>query len=161
VRPQPGQHLDPSALPGGLPVTTAATSTSPAAADRDGVRRRLLDRVFQAIGLIVLAAALLALGALIYSVLRDGLGRLSWDYLTSYTSRHASEAGILPALAGSVFIVVLTAVMAVPLGGGAAVDLEEYGTQSRIARRSELNIANLAAVSPMNSRLHSVADCAC
>ena len=127
-------------------MTTAATSTSPAAADRDGVRRRLLDRVFQAIGLIVLAAALLALGALIYSVLRDGLGRLSWDYLTSYTSRHASEAGILPALAGSVFIVVLTAMMAVPLGVGAAVYLEEYGTQSRMARLIELNIANLAAV---------------
>ena len=127
-------------------MTTAATSTSPAAADRDGVRRRLLDRVFQAIGLIVLAAALLALGALLYSVLRDGLGRLSWDFLTSYTSRHASEAGILPALAGSVFIVVLTAVMAVPLGVGAAVYLEEYGTQSRMARLIELNIANLAAV---------------
>ena len=71
---------------------------------------------------------------------------LSWDFLNNYTSRRASQAGIRPALVGSVFIIVLTAAIALPVGVAAAIYLEEYGTRSRMARLIELNIANLAAV---------------
>lgn len=109
-------------------------------------KRRALDLGFQAVALVVLLLALAALGALLYSVLHDGLGRLSWDFLTSYTSRRASDAGIKPALVGSLFIIALTALIALPVGVAAAIYLEEYGTRSRLARLIELNIANLAAV---------------
>jgi phosphate transport system permease protein len=127
-------------------MTTDAAVERAVGSDPGIVRRRLLDALFQGAGLLVLLAALAALAALLYSVLHDGLGRLSWEFLTSYTSRHASRAGILPALAGSVFIIGLTALLAIPLGVGAAIYLEEYGSRSRIARLIELNIANLAAV---------------
>jgi phosphate transport system permease protein len=90
--------------------------------------------------------ALAALGALIYNVLSDGLGRLSWQFLTSYPSRRAEQAGILPALVGSMYVIGLTAMIAVPLGVGAAVHLEEYGGTGRISRLIEINIANLAGV---------------
>ena len=53
--------------------------------------------------------ALAALAALLYDVVRDGLGRLSWQFLTSYPSRRAAEAGILPALVGSIYVIGLTA----------------------------------------------------
>lgn len=109
-------------------------------------KRRVLDLGFQAVALVVLLLALAALGALLYSVMHDGLGRLSWDFLTSYTSRRASDAGIKPALAGSLFIIALTALIALPVGVAAAIYLEEYGSRSRLARLIELNIANLAAV---------------
>lgn len=109
-------------------------------------RRRVLDLGFQAVALAVLLLALAALGALLYSVLHDGLGRLSWDFLTSYTSRRASDAGIKPALVGSLFIIALTALIALPVGVAAAIYLEEYGSRTRLARLIELNIANLAAV---------------
>jgi phosphate transport system permease protein len=109
-------------------------------------RRRALDVAFQVVGLVVLLVALGALSALLYSVLHDGLGRLSWDFITSYTSRHASESGIRPALAGSLFIIMLTGLIALPTGVAAAIYLEEYGSRSRMARLIELNIANLAAV---------------
>ena len=104
------------------------------------------DRLMQGFGLLVLALALAALAALLADVLADGAGRLSWQFLTSYPSRRAELAGILPALVGSIYVITLTALIAVPLGVAAAIYLEEYGTQSRMARIIEINIANLAGV---------------
>ena len=92
------------------------------------------DRLMQALGLLVLTLILGALAALLYDVLSDGVGRLSWGFLVSYPSRRAEQAGILPALVGSVYVITLTALIAVPLGVGAAVYLEEFGTQRRLAR---------------------------
>lgn len=104
------------------------------------------ETLFQAVTLLVLALALIALAALLWDVWRDGGSRLSWQFLTSYPSRLAARAGILPALVGSVYLIGLTALLGMPIGIGAAVYLEEYGGRSRLARLIELNIANLAAV---------------
>lgn len=107
---------------------------------------RIGDRLLASFGLLVTLLALIALGALIYDVARDGIGRLSWEFLTSYPSRRAGEAGILAALAGSLFVITLTALIAIPLGVGAAIYLEEYGGRGRLSRLIEINIANLAGV---------------
>jgi len=104
------------------------------------------DRLMLGLGLLVLIGALAALSALLVDVVSDGGGRLSWQFLTSYPSRRAEQAGILPALVGSLYLIGLTAVLAVPLGVGAAVYLEEYGMQGQMARLVEVNIANLAGV---------------
>ena len=108
--------------------------------------RRSLDLAFQACALLVLIAALAALAALIVDVVRDGAARLSWDFITGYPSRRASQAGIFPALAGSIFVILLTAILALPIGVAAAIYLEEYGRRNFVARAIELNITNLAAV---------------
>jgi phosphate transport system permease protein len=108
--------------------------------------RRFADVAFQVIALVVLLVALGALGALIWDIVSDGAGRLSWDFVTSFPSRRASQAGIWPALVGSVFIILVTALLAVPVGVAAAIYLEEYGGRSLGARLIELNITNLAAV---------------
>jgi phosphate transport system permease protein len=108
--------------------------------------RRGLDLGFQVLGLTVLVVALGALVALLVDVWRDGAGRLSWEFLTSYPSRRPENAGIYAALVGSVYVIAVTAALALPVGVAAAVYLEEYGGRSRIARFIELNIANLASV---------------
>jgi phosphate transport system permease protein len=108
--------------------------------------RRLGDRALQAFGLLITAAALVTLGALLYDVSRDGLGRLSWQFLTSYASRRPADAGILHALAGSIFVIGLTAILAVPVGVAAAIYLEEYAKRTRLSRLIEINISNLAGV---------------
>jgi len=108
--------------------------------------RRIGDRLLASFGLLVTLLALIALGALIVDVARDGVGRLSWQFLTSYPSRRAADAGILAALAGSLFVISLTALIAIPLGVGAAIYLEEYGGRGRVSRLIEINIANLAGV---------------
>jgi phosphate transport system permease protein len=104
------------------------------------------DLLFRAIALGVLCLALAALGALIWDVVSDGAGRLSWDFIRGFSSRRASQAGIWHALTGSVFVIVVTATLALPIGVGAAIYLEEYGGRSRLARLIEINITNLAAV---------------
>jgi phosphate transport system permease protein len=104
------------------------------------------DRLLQSMALIVLALALVSLGALVYDVFRDGLGRLSWTFLTNPPSSRAEQAGIYPALIGSLYVIGLTALLALPVGIAAAVYLEEYGKGGWIARTIEINIANLAGV---------------
>jgi phosphate transport system permease protein len=108
--------------------------------------RRGLDVAFQGVALVVLVATLAALGALVWDVIVDGASRLSWQFLTSFPSRRASQAGIFHALTGSVFVILLTAALAVPVGMAAAIYLEEYGRRNVLARVIELNITNLAAV---------------
>lgn len=108
--------------------------------------RRRLDFVFHVVALLVLLVALAALAALLVDIFRDGLDRVSWDFLTGYPSRRASDAGIYHALTGSIFVILLTAAMALPVGVAAAVYLEEYSRKNFLSRVIELNITNLAAV---------------
>ena len=108
--------------------------------------RRRLDVLFQVVALIVLLLALASLCALIADVWRDGAGRLSMDFLTGFPSRRASQAGIWHAISGSVFVISVTAMLAIPVGVAAAIYLEEYGRRSMVARLIEINISNLAAV---------------
>jgi phosphate transport system permease protein len=108
--------------------------------------RRRLDVLFQLTALTVLLLALAALGALIYDVWSDGGGRLSWDFITGFSSRRPERAGIWHALMGSIWVIVVTAILAVPIGVAAAIHLEEYGSRSMLAKLIEINITNLAAV---------------
>ena len=108
--------------------------------------RRQADLLFQAVAFSTLVLALGALVALLVDVIADGAARLDLSFLTSLASRRPEEAGVFHALAGSIWVVALTAALALPIGVAAAIYLEEYGTQARLSRFIEINIANLAAV---------------
>ena len=73
-------------------------------------------------------------------------GWLTWSFLTNGNSNDPLEAGIMVGFWGSVWLIVLTAFMAVPLGVGAAVYLEEYAKPTFLTKFIQLNIANLAGV---------------
>jgi phosphate transport system permease protein len=104
------------------------------------------DRLLQAMSILVLAVSLAALAALLLDIWSDGWARLDWRFLTSPPSRRPAAAGIYPAIIGSLWIMVVTAALALPLGVGAAVYLEEYARPGRFSRLVEVNIANLAGV---------------
>jgi phosphate transport system permease protein len=89
---------------------------------------------------------LAVLSYFVIDVFLDGLPRLDWEFITGLPSRRAARAGIWPALVGSVYLIGLTALLALPAGVGAAVYLEEYGSRSRLAGIIEVAIANLAGV---------------
>jgi len=108
--------------------------------------RRRAGRLFELSGLLATGVGLVVLAVLVVDVFTDGLPRLGWEFLTSYPSRKPENAGILAALVGSLWLLVLTAIIAFPIGVGAAIYLEEYSTQSRLQRLIEINIANLAGV---------------
>ncbi len=107
---------------------------------------KLLDKSFRVLGLGATILGLAVLLILIIDVLVDGLGRLGWQFLTSYPSRKPEEAGILSAWVGTVWIMVLTGLIAFPLGIMAGIYLEEYGKKNWLTNLIEINIANLAGV---------------
>lgn len=107
---------------------------------------RLGERFFIAVCLL---AVLLPIGLLLFllgGLIKDGVERLSWQFLTGYPSRRPELAGILPALAGSLWLITLTAALTLPIGVGAAIYLEEYRSRGKLANWIEVNIANLAGV---------------
>ena len=108
--------------------------------------RKHADLIFQLVSLSALVIALAALATLVFDIVSDGAGRLSFQFLTNIASRKPEEAGVYHALMGSIWVIALTGALALPIGVAAAIFLEEYGSRSRMARFIELNISNLAAV---------------
>jgi phosphate transport system permease protein len=109
-------------------------------------RQSPTERLFEGVCLAAVAFPLLMLGALVVQVAIEGAPRMDTRFLTAGPSRIAGNAGIYPAVIGSLSLIALTAALAIPIGVGAAIYLEEYGRNSRFARIVELNIANLAGV---------------
>jgi phosphate transport system permease protein len=104
------------------------------------------DLRFAIIGLIVLFFTLVTLVALIADFMVDGIPRLSIDFLLSYPSRRPEQAGILSAWVGSALVMLVTAVLAVPIGVAAGVYLEEYAPKNWLTDVIEINVTNLAGV---------------
>lgn len=73
-------------------------------------------------------------------------GWLTWEFLTNGNSYDPLDAGIMVGFWGSIWLIGLTAMMAVPVGVGAAVYLEEYAKPTVLTKFIQLNIANLAGV---------------
>jgi phosphate transport system permease protein len=113
---------------------------------KKGERSLVGERLFHAACVTAVTIPLGVLFVLLAGVASDAVGRLDWAFITSFPSRKAEQAGILPALVGSIYLIGLTAALALPIGVGAAVYLEEYGRRSRLAGLIEINIANLAGV---------------
>jgi len=107
---------------------------------------RLKDKAFQVFGIFCTFIGLVVLAIFLFNILEEGLSRIDWDFIISLPSRRAGRAGILTAWAGTLWILVLTAIIAFPLGVGAGIYLEEYARKTRLANFLEINIANLAGV---------------
>jgi phosphate transport system permease protein len=108
--------------------------------------RRRKDSMFRALCLAATLSGVALLAILLFSMMRSGVEFLSWDFLANFPSRFPEKAGIKSALAGTAWMMSLTALVAVPVGVAAAIYLEEYATKGRISRLIEVNIANLAGV---------------
>lgn len=107
---------------------------------------KLKDLIFKWYGLLCTVAGIFILAIFLYTIIADGWDRLNWQFFTSLPSRRPSNAGILVPLLGTLWIMILTTIIAVPIGIAAAIYLEEYGKKSRFASFIEVNIANLAGV---------------
>lgn len=109
-------------------------------------RLKFNDYVFSLVGLLCMMVGILTLLGLFTNLLINGLERLNYDFFTSFPSRHAAKAGILSAWVGSVLVMLVTAVVAVPMGVAAAIYLEEYAPKNLLTTIIEINVSNLAGV---------------
>ncbi|MDR0576849.1 MAG: phosphate ABC transporter permease PstA [Candidatus Accumulibacter sp.] len=109
-------------------------------------RGKLKDTLFQAVGIVFLAVGLLVIFLLVGDMAIRGAARLNPDFFTHFASRRAAQAGILSAWVGTLLVMLVTALAAVPLGVAAGVYLEEYARRNWMTEIIEINISNLAAV---------------
>lgn len=109
-------------------------------------KNRLLDNIFKYWGIFCTVIGLVLLAVFIGDILIDGLRRIDWSFITNLPSRKAEKSGIYTALMGSVWILLLTALIAIPVGVAAGIYLEEYSKKNKLAGLLEINISNLAGV---------------
>lgn len=109
-------------------------------------RHKLNDSIFAIIGLLTLMTGLLTLLTLFIDLVMDGYPRFNLEFFSNYPSRRAAHAGILSAWVGSVLVMLVTFVSAVPMGVGAGIYLEEYAPKNWFADLIEINVTNLAGV---------------
>ena len=104
------------------------------------------DLFFSLMGMMALLLAVLVLVGLFVNLLIDGAPRLSWEFFSNFSSRRATSAGIAAAWIGTLLVMLVTAMTAVPLGVAAGVYLEEYAAKNWLSSIIEINISNLAGV---------------
>jgi phosphate transport system permease protein len=109
-------------------------------------KSKFFDSAFTVLGMATMGLAILVLGILIAKLIIDGAAQLNFAFLTKFPSSRAENAGVYSAWVGSLIVIVVTASVAVPLGIGAAVYLEEYAKKNWFADFIEVNVTNLAGV---------------
>ena len=108
--------------------------------------KTLNDNAFRAWAIFATSVGMIMLAVLLIKIGMDGLHRISVDFFTALPSRRFEKAGILTAWTGTLWVMLTTALFAIPIGVGAGLYLEEYGKKSRWASMLEINISNLAGV---------------
>lgn len=109
-------------------------------------KRKKYDSLFAIVGIFCLGLGIITLLALILNLAIDGVERINPGFFTSFPSRHADQAGILSAWVGSVLVMLVTGLTAIPLGVASGIYLEEYARKNWVTALIEINIANLAGV---------------
>ncbi|ROH88569.1 phosphate ABC transporter permease PstA [Pseudomethylobacillus aquaticus] len=109
-------------------------------------RHKLNDSIFAIIGLVALMIGLLTLLTLFVDLVMDGYPRFNLDFMSEFPSRRAGSAGLLSAWVGSLLVLSVTFISAVPMGVGAGIYLEEYAPKNWFSDLIEINVTNLAGV---------------
>jgi phosphate transport system permease protein len=104
------------------------------------------DTFFVVIGIMSMMFGVLMFVTLFVDMGMKGLSRIDWEFFTSFPSRHADKAGILSAWVGTILVMMVTAMAAIPVGVAAGVYLEEYAPKNWFTALIEINISNLAGV---------------
>ncbi|NBI28299.1 phosphate ABC transporter permease PstA [Chengkuizengella marina] len=115
-------------------------------AERQMRRRKRKNTIFHALFLSSTLFGVIALGMLLIQILSDGLGWLNWEFLTNNASRKAEKSGIKAAIAGTLWMMSITAPLSFIIGVSTAIYLEEYAKKNWFNRFIQTNIANLAGV---------------
>ena len=99
-------------------------------------------------GFIYMSAAfsvLLIIGIIFY-VFSKGISRINWEFLTTTTSILKGTVGIAANILNTIYIIVLTMLLATPIGVGAAIYLNEYAKPGRLVKIIELATETLAGI---------------
>lgn len=100
---------------------------------------------FGVVRLSVLIIAL-ALGGILFYIFVNGIGAISWEFITRPPADSMTKGGIMPAIVGTFYLTVGAVAVGLPLGVVSAIYLTEYAKQGRIIRIIRIGINCLAGV---------------
>lgn len=122
-------------------------NTSPVSVELTQQKKDVKSQVFLLILWTSLLVAFIFLVTILVTTFLQGLGRLDSRLFTEYNNTTPEQAGARAAILGSVFVVVVTALLAIPVGIASAIYLEEIADKTKWYNKFiEVNIQNLAAV---------------
>lgn len=108
--------------------------------------RHAVQRIgYSLVTLIAVVTVLPIIGTVLY-ILYQGGSAISWEFLTGFPHDGMRAGGILPAVIGTLYLTVGTALFSVPLGIAAAIYLSEYAKDTPLTRLTRLAIINLAGI---------------
>ncbi len=113
---------------------------------RHFISPKLKDKLFEIFAICCTSFGLLTLLVLLIDIVIKGIGRINWSFFVNLPSRHPDQSGIYTALAGMVSLLIITLIIALPIGILSGIYLQEYGKRNRFAKFIEINISNLAGV---------------
>ncbi|MFA6078249.1 MAG: phosphate ABC transporter permease PstA [Candidatus Omnitrophota bacterium] len=109
-----------------------------------------IKQIQEIIGLSILRLCVgIVIGILIiilYDVVSKGHSVINWNFLMTMPRNGMTEGGIFPAIMGTFLVTVITALLAIPMGMGCAIYLNEYAKDSKITRLIRMSIRNLSGV---------------
>lgn len=108
--------------------------------------RLLLNSVSKYVFLLATLFGLIVLSILIYRVVSDGIGWINFDFLTGKLSTQPERAGIMGAILGTFWLMLVVTPVTMFLGVGTAIYLELYAKKGFLQAFIQTNIANLAGV---------------
>ena len=108
-------------------------------------RRRVQRLGFGLLSAIAMFTVIPILAVVIYIVIK-GAPAISLEFITGFPRDGMRAGGILPAIIGTFYLTLGTAIFSVPLGIGAAIYLSEYATENRWTRTIRIAIINLAGI---------------
>ncbi|MBM7569658.1 phosphate ABC transporter permease PstA [Aquibacillus albus] len=109
-------------------------------------RRIALNSIFRILFFLATTIGLVFLSLLLIRILNQGLGYLTIDFLRNFPAPYVEEAGMFAGIIGSLFLMLLTAPIAIILGVSTALYLEEYAPKNRFTNFIQVNVQNLAGV---------------
>lgn len=109
-------------------------------------KRYAAERRFKALGFAAIAISMLFLAFLLFTMLKNGLGGLDWEFLTNSDATDAEAAGVWGSVKGTILTMAVTLALSFPMGVLAAIWLEEFAPRNRWVDWIEVSINNLAAV---------------
>jgi phosphate transport system permease protein len=95
---------------------------------------------------VVMAVTVIPILAVIIYIILQGAPAISWEFLSGFPRDGMRQGGILPAIMGTFYLTLGTAIFSVPLGIAAAIYLAEYAPENRVTRLIRIAIINLAGI---------------
>lgn len=114
--------------------------------DKISKKRRAKDAVLKLLMYVATAVIVLTLAFLIGYIIYRGLPNTTWELISSKPSLIRNRVGILPNILNTIYIILMTLVVALPLGIGAAIYLNEYAPNKRVVEVIELTAETLSGI---------------